>query len=47
LIDNILRYGEDRMTPGIAIDIAIGKVKGIISKSAQRKIQKGFEALKK
>lgn len=47
MIDNILRYGEDRMTPGIAIDIAIGKVKGIISKSAQRKIQKGFEALKK
>jgi len=45
LINNIFKYGEDQMTPGIAIGMAKGEVVSILSKNTQRKIRRGFKAL--
>ncbi len=33
-------YGEDYLSPGLALDIARGKVEGVISESAAEKITK-------
>jgi len=37
------RYGTDKLTPGIVINIAKGKTKGILSEKAEMKIRKSFE----
>lgn len=41
------RYGEDWLTPGLALDIARGKVKGIISNDAKERIIKCSDDVKK
>ena len=37
------RYGIDKLTPGIVINIAEGKTKGVLSEKAEIKIRKSFE----
>lgn len=41
------RYGEDTLSPGVALDLARGKIKGIISPSAEERIQKCSDDVKK
>ncbi|MDA3810781.1 MAG: histidine ammonia-lyase [Spirochaetaceae bacterium] len=36
----IFHYGEDTLSPGLALDIARGKIEGVISESAEAKIRK-------
>ncbi len=43
---NIFKHGQDRLTPGAAVDIAKGKIKGIIDKQARKNIEKNFGYIK-
>jgi histidine ammonia-lyase len=45
-MNSVFRYGEDQLTPGIAIRIANGQTKGIIDEKAKAKIQKTFNNVK-
>lgn len=40
------RYGIDRLTPGTAIDIALGKTKGLLAAQASKKIENSFIRVK-
>ncbi len=42
---SIFYYGIDHLTPGIALEIAQGKRKGVLSKEAIQKIERSFKAV--
>lgn len=40
---NAFKFGIDALTPGIAIKMALGKIKGVLSEQAVRRIKKGCD----
>ncbi|MBN2656506.1 MAG: histidine ammonia-lyase [Spirochaetales bacterium] len=41
------RYGEDFLSPGLALELAAGKIKGVISKNAEGRIRKCSDDVRK